>query len=262
MTLPNTSSSPETADDSTPNASARFMCDSVRQAPASVGLYAWYGSIATGPADWSLSVKNGADEGTPRFLSLLARHTTRHNLSPIQLTGSSSFATQFRGSLCDETQAALHKALSDGYTREGESAVPEGTYDERRASVARAVAGVPAQRRALADVLRTATPIFAAPLYIGVATNLRQRLEKHAKNIFAASRWLQENPDKREEMRNHGTFGGRAVGAGFSPDTLEVWTMNLDLLLSELTSVEKQRTVAEASEWFLNRWHRPMLGRR
>lgn len=50
---------------------------------------------------------------------------------------------------------------------------------------------------------------------------------------------------------------------GFSVDTLTAWTLSLTRLQPDTSiDVNTLRSVAETAEWLLNRWYRPMLGKR
>lgn len=49
------------------------------------------------------------------------------------------------------------------------------------------VLGLPRTREILLKVLQVATPILAAPVYIGVATSLRTRLRQHTDMLYKLS---------------------------------------------------------------------------
>jgi len=245
-----------------------FICGTVSEAPESVGLYAWYGRVDAGEADWRFDPVEGADAGTGRFLGLLARHSSRHQPQPIFMTGVGPFASVLTGELQDRTQDSLQKALAWRGEAEPEPSGQNNSggpgYDEERTAKVHMAAESAEHRKALAAILGAATPLLTAPLYIGVAKNLRVRLGTHASQVFKAAKFVRDNPDGREQLLqgDKPSFAARAVAAGFSPDNLVVWTLNLDKLLAELSDVEKKRAIAEAAEWFLNRWHRPIFGRR
>jgi hypothetical protein len=123
----------------------------------------------------------------------------------------------------------------------------------------------PAMRKALFESLELSAPIFAAPLYIGVAENLRDRLATHAHNLLVHSSRSARSSNYFRNVSDSkilSTFAFRAARQGFSDDNLEVWVLDIAEVADEAKNGQQLRVVAEACEWLLNRWHRPQLGRR
>jgi hypothetical protein len=236
-----------------------FSCLDVDEAPDSPGLYAWYGTLKAGPQDWEMKLANGNDLGHKACRSLLQKHTTRHASPPLAMEGRGAFTTIWKGDLRDTTAETLANILAqDGATTEDAASGDPypGQFQEVLASER--------TREILLKILQIATPILAAPVYIGVATSLRTRLKTHTDLLFKLSKHVDKNPDARHELQKltNTKFASRAVSMGFTPDSLTAWTLNLTSVYPQKADQDALRMVAESAEWLLNRWYRPMLGRR
>lgn len=238
-----------------------YRCQDVDEAPEDVGLYAWYARLDAGPPDWNLDLQNGLDAGVPRFRSLLKRHSERFVPAPIALTGRSPFSATWSGSL-ESDVADLFNALEGHAPDGGDPCDPDTTYRKRRAERLMETTASPELREALVQTLAAATPFLTSPIYIGVTKHLRTRLGRHRAQLLEEAAALRKDPGRREALLKSSDFGARAAAAGFSASELVVWTVNLTQTLAGVTDRERQRVVAEAGEWLLNRWHRPLLGRR
>jgi hypothetical protein len=120
------------------------------------------------------------------------------------------------------------------------------------------------ERRLLSQLLRAAPPVFASPLYIGVATNLRQRLSDHKKSFERASTAIRQRPDLASSLQLRGKdLGTRLAGAGIPLERLECWVLPAPGMMSVPSDMAqgKQRSVAQAAEWVLQRIFQPILGR-
>jgi hypothetical protein len=123
-------------------------------------------------------------------------------------------------------------------------------------------------RSVLAGLLSDAAPLFAAPIYIGVTDNLRRRLNDHMGRLQIMYDARSREPEGWESTVDLPTtedgdniFPVRAVRAGFAPEHLAVWMMDMSEVSSTLGKrVAKQ--IAETAEFTLNRWYRPLLGRK
>ncbi len=236
-----------------------FSCLDVDEAPDSPGLYAWYGTLKAGPQDWEMKLSNGDDLGHRACRTLLQKHTTRHASPPLTLEGRGAFTTMWKGDLRDTTAETLAGILDQ------EASTPEyAAGGEQYPSQLHEVLSLPRTREILLKVLQVATPILAAPVYIGVATSLRTRLRQHTETLYKLSKHVDKNPDARRELQKlqKSTFASRAISIGFSPDSLTAWTLNLASVYPKKEDQDALRMVAESAEWLLNRWYRPMLGRR
>lgn len=114
-------------------------------------------------------------------------------------------------------------------------------------------------RRVLAQVLVEAAPRLVAPVYIGVATSLRERLTKHVRTFRTVKALIDDSKPIPDRLVN--TFGERAATARFLEDEMRVGVYPVPSLDDDLDDA-LLRQVAEAAEFVLNRWHHPILGRR
>lgn len=104
-------------------------------------------------------------------------------------------------------------------------------------------------RQALWEGLSTAravVPFISAPLYVGETTGLRGRLLEHLKQL--------EQFGKDPESIDETDFAGRAARLDLVPDLLQVWYVSFEYSMSH--------SVIVAIQDLLNRWHRPVLGRK
>jgi hypothetical protein len=237
-----------------------FSLETVSQAPKATGLYAWYAGLNAGLKDWELEVTDGIDVGTERLRSLLKRHTAHYCFRELETTALGAFSQTWTGQLQDKTANILQNVLAEpGDTQEQDS------YDQKRAPKLQSTLESREARRLMVKALEAAIPVLSAPIYVGVADCLHTRLSQHVRDINKLTNTVINDPSSRQRLRKEKktNFAVRAVAAGFSPENLQVWTCNLDLLIEEIGSkTQDARTVAEAVEWVLNRWHRPYLGRR
>lgn len=238
-----------------------FMCSEVDRAPVGPGLYAWYSVLGIGPRDWELDVENGCDAGINRLRHALEAHTGRHHPQPMRVEARGAFS-QYWGGLAEELsgralQAALRGIASNQPDSDVETSVPHLSLSLER----------PDLRRVLVTLLHAATPILSSPLYIGVTDGLQGRLKKHASSVMKLSHHVGSSAERRskllEKARTSPKFSIRAVAAGFSPETLVVWTLDLNTLLHpEAIKTSDARAVAGTAEWLLNRWFHPAFGKR
>ena len=222
-----------------------YLADELEQVPNRPGLYAWYFVPLAGPLDWAefIDDQSGSDLGVARFGDFLARHTDRVRLPGLSLRARGHLGADWLGRLDDQSSLTLAqnlRSLADGGPGRG-------------ASVRWALTNADA-RECLAQVLLSASPRLSPPIYIGVAKNLRGRLDEHMRDYGRAM----AQPDDDGDLPSK--FGERAAAAGLRVDELKVAV----LPISELENLDDDelRKVAEAAEFVLNRWHRPMLGQR
>jgi hypothetical protein len=237
-----------------------FSLETVSQAPKVSGLYAWYAGLNAGLKDWELEIVDGIDIGTDRLRSLLKRHTDRYCFSELETTALGAFSQTWTGQLQDQTANSLRSVLAAPTNIQ-----EQDSYDQKRAPKLQSTLESRDKRRLMVKALEMALPVLSAPIYVGVADCLHTRLSQHVREIYQLTNTVLNDPASRERLRKEKktNFALRAIAAGFSPENLQVWTFNLDLLMEELENkTQDARTVAEAVEWVLNRWHRPYLGRR
>ncbi len=129
------------------------------------------------------------------------------------------------------------------------------------------LAAEPEVRQLLIGLLRAATPTFASPLYIGVATNLRTRLSEHRTAYETARANLRLKPSAASHMQFEGeSFGERLAGAGMQLEHLQCWMLQVDFVATFFQSSRETMTarqIAESAEWVLQRiFFQPVLGRK
>ncbi|MHA7630835.1 hypothetical protein [Corallococcus sp. M7] len=234
----------------------------IDRAPDSVGLYAWYGQLSFGPKDWEQQMSAGVDEGEKTCRSLIQRHTTRYTSPQVKLEGRGTFSTTWRGSLEDATTEQL-RAIISGEVASSEPRWHTHQDDQKRFDKFQYVLARSDLRGTLLNALKFCTPFISSPIYIGVATNLRDRLKQHTDQLFKLAELVAKKPENRKKLyeSDKSTFASRALAMGFNEDTVVVWTINLGSLFQEIER-DDLRAIAESAEWLLNRWHKPLLGKR
>lgn len=228
-----------------------FGMSTASAAPKEPGIYAWYAVPEAGPADWQVTPgPGGADTGPELLAKFLGAHTKRLNSPPLKLSISWHLWAGWNGEVGDVGTQRLVDSLE---TMTTPTAARAGSK-----SLHWALHNVSA-REALAKVLLESAPRLVAPIYIGVARNLAERLPQHVKAFNAASATLKAHGVVTSKQLKG--FGGRAAAAGLRHADLRVGVLPVAALATGLTIAE-QRQVVEAAEFVLNRWHRPILGRR
>lgn len=233
-----------------------FRVDDIDEVAAAPGLYAWYGL----PPDSPLDLETPA--GTREWLAGATRRVEEPALNS-EATGRLS--AKWRGTLADTSLSFLLESIDSQNDIQEEPTV-EATEDD-------VVSDTPGRRTALqhtladdgfrlimASILRSAAPALASPIYVGMSTNLSTRLSRHRKDIFRFYEALEGDESVRERFRVHARFGARAVGYGFSSETLLVLVREVPELSG--LPIEDCRRLLLSAEWFLNRWYRPLLGKR
>lgn len=238
-----------------------FTSETISQAPTATGLYAWYASLNAGPRDWELEINDGADIGIERLKNLLRRQTDRLGFRSLEAVATGAFSQTWTGQLNDQTSDLLKDILA----AESGGAQKNENYDKKRAPKLQSSLESRDSRLLLVKALELAIPCLSAPIYVGVAEDLKSRLSSHANQLNTLSAAVARNPDIRDRLRSESksNFAIRVIASGFLPANLRVLTLNLELLATDLKIENSDpRTVAEAAEWILNRWNRPYLGRR
>lgn len=241
----------------------KFSCSEIDLTPESVGLYAWYSKLDAGPPDYMLLEEDGKDIGLLRLAKLLIKHTERHSSPKLNLNAVGTFSSKWEGHLEDKTFARLQKALA--FSDQIESMDSE--YENKRSSSLKDTLREPDQREKLVDLLSTVVPFLTAPIYIGVSKNLKSRLLTHRKILQQATEIVSRDPEAKDRFLNEKktNFSIRAIGKGFSLDALEVWIFDLENYFGKKCdpdNLRDLRDLAETAEWLLNRWHRPLVGKR
>jgi hypothetical protein len=199
-------------------------------APETPGVYAWYSRLVISKADIDAIVKrvneakltNDAkareevENALDRFIFNPYRET------PYQVTLRGQLKPKFNGEVAHEPG--------------------------RSESLVGRLAKNPERFRAIADILKTAAPWFTAPLYIGMAINLRSRLKQH-KNKIIELRDTQ-GLGTVDDMAEAG-FANQVFARNFDPTNLFVHIAEVNVDTGEHNDLEN----------ILNRINYPIFGR-
>lgn len=227
----------------------------VEQAPAGPGIYAWYANMLIGELDWKMDIAGGADQAVGRFLSSLQQFADIYEPLSINVRGSSAYGAAWDGELVPEyAPRRLSAVVHDQAEADGDTNGEKGGLGSLRR-----VAFSETDRGLLAEVLASAVPYFASPLYIGMATNLRERLLQHRKDFTTMKDLLASHPEETERARAKASrFGHRAAARGIAMERLEVRTVSVEMPEGHTGD----SPVPAAAEWLLHRFFMPPLGRR
>jgi hypothetical protein len=228
----------------------RYAFRDIDQSPLGPGIYAWYAIAPVGRRDWEPCIRGDRDLGAHNFLRLLANHTRRFAQITLKVSAESSFDTEWKGVLEDTGIESLAQMLQGSQT----TAEDESTL--------RALVNTPALREVFATALNATSPILASPVYIGRATCLKTRLKDHSDRISLLTRRCNEDPSYRDRLPEKDIFADRAVKTGFTDSTLDVHTYDLTPYRDAGFTDEQLTAVAVSMELLLNRWYRPLLGRK
>jgi hypothetical protein len=105
-------------------------------------------------------------------------------------------------------------------------------------------------------LMKASVPIFASPLYVGVAKNLRDRLDTHKRALLDEPDTPGADTYDLDSARN---FAERCRSAQIVPDHLSVF---INPIQETELSPEDSRATAQATELVLNGIHSPLFGRR
>lgn len=221
-------------------------------APQVPGIYAWYAQLALSEDDWRPRMRGDVDLAAFDLHRAVADYANAHRPEPIHLHGEGSYGLNWAGTIRRE---AISDRVDDITINRVEAHISEISTD-------------PQNRRLLTTLLRAATPVFASPLYIGVATNLRTRLAQHKADYEQAKAEIRNDPTASARLQFDGdSFGARLAGAGIQLDRLECWVLPASAIIDG--KIERQgagnhsnRSVAQAAEWILQHIFQPVLGRK
>ncbi|OZD87677.1 hypothetical protein CH260_24745 [Rhodococcus sp. 05-2256-B2] len=228
----------------------RFGALELDMAPDVPGIYAWYAKVALSERDWEPRLRGDRDLATFELNRAIMDYVNVHRTGPVHMAGPGKYGLNWSATLNRESAADLD----------------EVTETSRLGLRLAEVSANPEQRRLLADLLLAASPIFASPLYIGVATNLRGRLAEHKKAYEAAYAQLRQNPALADVMQFNGqSLGERLAGCGIRLERLDVWVLPSGTEFLGLGTNDdgraQRRVVAQNAEWVLQRVFQPVLGR-
>jgi len=199
-------------------------------APVTPGVYAWYSRLVISKADIDLVIKR-INEAK---LSSDAQARVEVEDALDQFIFSPYRETPY--------QVALRGQLKPKYF--GEVAHEPSKSD----SLISRLASNPERFRAISEILKTAAPWFTAPLYIGMASNLRSRLKQH-RNKIVEMRDLQGH-GSNDDAADAG-FASQVVARNFDPTNLFVHIAEVNVDTGEHNDLEN----------ILNRINYPIFGR-
>lgn len=199
-------------------------------APETPGVYAWYSRLVVSKADIDDIVKRvneaklrsdakareEVEDALDRFIFSPYRET------PYQVALRGQLKPKFSGEVAHEPS--------------------------RSESLVGRLAANPERFRAISDILKTAAPWFTAPLYIGMAINLRSRLKQH-RNKIVELRDLQGHGSIDDV--NEAGFANQVVARNFDPTNLFVHIAEVNVDTGEHNDLEN----------ILNRINYPIFGR-
>lgn len=199
-------------------------------APETPGVYAWYSRLVISKADIDgiiTSVQIARQESEAKARLEVENALDRFIFSPYRET---PYQVSLRGQLKPKFSGQVLHEPSKSDLLIGR------------------LASNPERLRTVAEVLKSAAPWFTAPLYIGMAINLRSRLKQH-RNKIVELRDLQgiASIDDAAEAG----FANQVVARNFDPTNLFVHIAEVDVDTGEHNDLEN----------ILNRINYPIFGR-
>lgn len=206
----------------------KITFNEIESAPEEPGLYAWYLEIVFGKAD-TVTVED--------WLSRLTEYIKQNRRPDLEVTAEAALGLRFKGRIEHDIFEAKDK---------WQSLAPE--------VVSR-----------VSDILISAVPVAASPLYMGIATkSLRDRLTGHKQLIKSirdsgvADVNVALKGSNEEQLMADRTFAERVVQRDIDVNTLSVHVLPLP---QKGNDPEIKKTL-ETAEYILNRLYYPILGRR
>jgi hypothetical protein len=218
-----------------------YKLSQIDTAPTDPGIYAWYGELSIGARDWRDDIKADIDEGEKNFRNLISRHTTRYCSVPLDVKAKSNFECEWQGILTDNGGMNLIKVLNA-------ESVETRDFENK---IKKCISNV-TTRELLSKIFTSTTPHFSAPIYIGKAKNLNNRLNAHKSHFLSLSQQLLENPSIMDNLPLDDQFASRAVKLGFKESNLKVYAINLLPFIEAGISLEEVVEIAETAEFLLN----------
>ncbi len=199
-------------------------------APETPGVYAWYSRLIVSRADIEAVIRRIEDAKHKDVSSARAEVEAaleRFIFSPYQ---ESPYKVSLRGQLKPKYSGEVfHEPASSD-------------------SLVERLIETPERFRVIAEILKSAAPWFTAPLYIGMASNLRKRLLQHkTKIVELRDSWS----GSIVEVPPEAGFANQVVARGFDPTNLFVHVAQIHDATGEHNDIEN----------ILNRINYPIFGR-
>lgn len=202
----------------------------IELAPETPGIYAWYSRLVISKADIEgiiKSVQIAKEESDAKARTVVEDALDRFIFSPYRET---PYQVSLRGQLKPKFSGEILHEPSKSDSLIGR------------------LASNPERFRTIAEVLKSAAPWFTAPLYIGMAINLRSRLKQH-RNKIVELRDLQ-GIASIDEAAEAG-FANQVFARNFDPTNLFVHIAEVNVDTGEHNDLEN----------ILNRINYPIFGR-
>lgn len=213
------------------NGPKRLSYTEISVAPETSGVYAWYSSLKIGAQDLKDFERNVVDKRSNRSEAAGYIEEALNNLV-------------FKKYREDDYQIILQGALKPKYEGEAKH-MPRAS-----SSLVDRLIEEPARINIIAEAISTAAPYFTAPLYIGMARNLRERLTRHKQLIESLYDSIRSR-DGLDIKDGDAGFARQVVARGFDPMSLFVHVQEIDVKTNEQVDVES----------ILNRINFPIFGR-
>lgn len=202
----------------------------IELAPETPGIYAWYSRLVISKADIECIIKSvqiAKEESDAKARTVVEDALDRFIFSPYRET---PYQVSLRGQLKPKFSGEILHEPSKSDSLIGR------------------LASNPERFRTIAEVLKSAAPWFTAPLYIGMAINLRSRLKQH-RNKIVELRDLQ-GIASIDEAAEAG-FANQVFARNFDPTNLFVHIAEVNVDTGEHNDLEN----------ILNRINYPIFGR-
>lgn len=202
----------------------------IELAPMSSGIYAWYSHLSLSKADISAVISR---------IELAKQDSVQRARQEVEVALDKFIFNPFKESPYEVILRGQLKPRFGG----------EISHEPMKSdSLVNRLAENPERFRIIADVLKIASPSFTAPLYIGMAVNLRKRLRWHRNKIDELRN--QKNIFDVGDTAEAG-FANQVVARNFDPTNLFVHIAEVDVDTSEHNDLEN----------ILNRINYPIFGR-
>lgn len=232
------------------NLSEPMNIQDVHKAPNLPGLYVWYARFHVGKADWHSDYAGGNKAAQTTFLRALQEHSMKFGQQEMSVSAIANFSTIWKGALEEDAVSRWRNGFD------------EDAPNEQPSSLSLVLAQNNA-REALVNMVSSCFPVFNSPLYLGLAVDqtLKVRLSQHRNTFIDLWERYSRDKDLISRIDKPKNFSERAIKLGFSPEDLFCYALCVDRLPEENLSAEELRAVIVSSEWILNRWATPILGR-
>jgi hypothetical protein len=203
----------------------------IEHVPETTGVYAWYSRLEISKADVDAVVRDVA-------ASKLLGDDFQAKKAVIQALDRFVFGPYRESPYRVELRGALKPRYGGEVSHE----------PSRSESLVERLVEHPERFRKITEILSGVAPGFTAPLYIGMAVNLRTRLRKHKRRIIE----LRDNgwSPSTDDLVDAG-FANQVVARGFEPTNLFAMIAEVPVETTEHNDIEN----------ILNRINFPIFGR-